>query len=90
MVATIVDATTASTTFWTTGNIVWVSALAFCMFSCFGFCCYVFAPGSSGKGENDSLLPKCAADGTCTKKAGEITSVKSRFGENKFQNYKCT
>ena len=34
-------------TWWDTGNIVWVAALACCILSCCGFWCYIFAPGSS-------------------------------------------
>ena len=55
MVATV----PSDVTFWTTGNIIWVSALSFIILSCCGFCCYIFAPGSyKNKNESESLLPK--------------------------------
>ena len=69
-------------TFWTTGNIIWVAALACCVLSCCGFCCYIFAPPKSKGSITQPLLP--CEPGQCIKVAGEITVVESRFGSNQF------
>ena len=35
---------TTDATWWGTGNIIWVAALACCILSCCGFWCYIYAP----------------------------------------------